>query len=722
MKNFERCRSKSGMTIAVLIAGLALASVFASCKGEILYVDRIVEVEKTYAASVTFEATGAEGLVNITMATTTEGAKIYYTTDGTEPSAESTSYSNTVAISEDTIFKAIAVKEGMENSPVSYAKYSVVNKIETKIETKIEEKEVEKIVYTDKVYASPITFTAKDEEYGVSLSLSTQTQGAKICYTTDGSTPTAGSTIYTQALKIEANTTVKAIAVKEGIEDSPVSVAAVTIKKITQTNLSGEPLKITLAADVPHENGYTGNKSNTKVTITANITTAGKVKKVVWKKNGSLIAKTLLADTEATAATVSDDNAKWTFDITATDESANGTTYTVAAIDEAGREEAEQIIIDNFDFTPPGKVKVTSCNYDKDKSVILLKWTEPSDSDYDHVDISFTSNDGTSNSTASDAESFAKGTTNNTFPGIDGAKAYYTYTFVTYDELGNKGADYTYKVSVNTSVNNIPEGFVEVAGTTITGSETWSPASSVFVSGRSLTIPDLYVCDHEVTRGEFKALMGTDPSTADAYDKDGNKLTGDDVLKNPVNYVNWYAAIAYCNKLSIKEGLDCAYTVSGITDWENLAYSSIPTSINSTWYAATCNFEANGYRLPTEAEWEWLARGGENYTYAGSNTVGDVAWYTTNTNDKGSRDVKTKAANGYSLYDMSGNVWEWCWDWYGSITSATGASGASLRNNRVLRGGSWCYGASNCEVANRNYDNPYYRNIHYGFRVVRSAQ
>ena len=577
-----------------LVSALMLISfLFFGCKGEIQYVDRIVEVEKNYAASVTFEATGAEGLVNVTMATTTEGAKIYYTTDGTEPSAESTSYSNTVAISEDTIFKAIAVKEGMENSPVSYAKYSVVNKIETKIETKIEEK----IVYTDKIYASPITFTAKDEEYGVSLSLSTQTQGAKVCYTTDGSIPTADSTIYTQALKIEANTTVKAIAVKEGIEDSPVSVATVTIKKITQTNLSGEPLKITLTADVPHENGYTGNKSNIKVTITANITTADKVKKVVWKKDGSLIAKTLLADAEATAATVSDDNAKWTFNITATDETANGTSYTVAAIDESGREEAEQITIDNFDFTPPGKVKVTSCNYDKDKSVILLKWTEPGNSDYDHVDISFTSNDGTSNSTASNAESFAKGTTNNTFSGIDGAKAYYTYTFVTYDALGNKGSNYTYKVYLNTT---IPEGFEEIIGTTVKGNEIWTPSSKVFVTGRSLTIGDLIVCDHEVTRGEFKAIMGTDPSKGASYDKDGNHLTGEAVLNNPVNNVNWYAAIAYCNKLSIKEGLNCAYTVSGITDWENLAYSSIPTSNSTEWNAATCNFEANGYRLPTD--------------------------------------------------------------------------------------------------------------------------
>ncbi len=490
----------------------------------------------------------------------------------------------------------------------------------------------------------------------------------------------------------------------------------VTVKATPVAPAAGETLRIALTASVPHENGYTGNKSNSKVTVTANITTASNVKKVVWKKDGSLIAKTLLADTEATAATVSDDNAKWTFDITATDETANGT-YTVAAIDEAGREEAEQITIDHFDFTPPAKVKVTDAVYSSDLSVIILNWTEPSDGDYDHVDISFTSNDGTSDSTASAAVSCNKGTANKTFSEIDGTKAYYTYTFVTYDELGNKGADYTYKVSVN----NIPEGFVEVAGTTITGSETWSPASNVFVSGRSLTIPDLYVCDHEVTRGEFNALMGTDPSTAKAYDKAGNELTGDAALNNPVNYVNWYAAIAYCNKLSIKEGLDCAYTVSGISDWENLAYSAIPTSSDDTWNAATCNFEANGYRLPTEAEWEWLARGGENYTYAGSENVGDVAWYYTG-NTEGSRDVKTKAVNGYGLYDMSGNVWEWCWDWYGSITSATGASGASSGNNRVRRGGSWYSSAGFCDVAHRSYYSPYNRFSYIGFRLVRSAQ
>ena len=276
--------------------------------------------------------------------------------------------------------------------------------------------------------------------------------------------------------------------------------------------------------------------------------------------------------------------------------------------------------------------------------------------------------------------------------------------------------------SYTISSGNIPEGFVKVKGTTITGNESWIPSSEVFVSGRRITISDMYVCDHEVTRGEFKEVMGTDPSTASAYDKDGNELTGDAVLNNPVNYVNWYAAIAYCNKLSLKENLTSCYSVSGVTDWENLDYSSIPTSSNSTWDALTYDKEADGYRLPTEAEWEWLARGGENYTYAGSNTVDDVAWYKTNKNSKGSREVKTKQSNGYGLYDMSGNVREWCYDWFGlGISSSTADTGASSGYCRVTRGGAWYSFDYHCQVSRQNGFEPDRLNESCGFRVVRSS-
>ncbi|GHT44902.1 hypothetical protein AGMMS49965_21350 [Bacteroidia bacterium] len=133
---------------------------------------------------------------------------------------------------------------------------------------------------------------------------------------------------------------------------------------------------------------------------------------------------------------------------------------------------------------------------------------------------------------------------------------------------------------------------------------------------------------------------------------------------------------------------------------------------------------SKNYRLPTEAEWEYAARGGDKskgYKYSGSNTIGAVAWFAGNSDYKVNI-VGTKSPNELGVYDMSGNVWEWCRDWYGSdyisSSSQTNPTGAVSGSDRVLRGGSWYGNAASCRVSDRSYYAPSFRNDGIGFRLV----
>ena len=257
----------------------------------------------------------------------------------------------------------------------------------------------------------------------------------------------------------------------------------------------------------------------------------------------------------------------------------------------------------------------------------------------------------------------------------------------------------------------ISKDFVKVPAVSITGSESWTQKSEVFVNGRQLEIKAFWMSDHEVTQAEWKDVMGSTPSYM--ANVDGNPDN------NPVNEVSWYDALVYCNKRSIKEGLTPCYKIKDSTDPDK--WGKVPTKSDDTWNAVTCDWKANGYRLPTDAEWEWAARGGENYKYAGSGIVDDVAWYNNNSSSR-THEVKTKKANGYGLYDMSGNVWEWCWDWYSkNISSSTPITGASSgASYRVGRGASWNHNGGDCGVACRGYNYPTARDYDLGFRVVRS--
>lgn len=251
-----------------------------------------------------------------------------------------------------------------------------------------------------------------------------------------------------------------------------------------------------------------------------------------------------------------------------------------------------------------------------------------------------------------------------------------------------------------TKVVHVNDGFVLVEGGTFAMGDSFGDGNRYEKPTHSVTLDSFYISKYEVTQKEFASIMEFNPSS----------FSGDN---SPVERVTWYDAVMYANKLSEKEGLTPYYNIENVTkEGDKITEATVTIA------------GGKGYRLPTEAEWEYAARGGKQskgYKYSGSDNIDEVAW--TEENSKGTiHTVGEKKNNELGIYDMTGNIYEWCWDWYGDYTeeSKTNPTGPLNGTDRVNRGGSLLGDAYYATVSFRWLFKPENGYFIIGFRLVRS--
>ncbi len=283
------------------------------------------------------------------------------------------------------------------------------------------------------------------------------------------------------------------------------------------------------------------------------------------------------------------------------------------------------------------------------------------------------------------------------------------------------GANYRVRITADDGQSAPPAGFVYVPGGTFTMGDTHGVGWPEELPTHSVTLNSFYMGTYEVTQAEYAQYMPPYPGwTSD------NGL-GDNY---PAYYISWYAILKYCNLRSIAEGLTPAYSISGSTDPAD--WGTVPTDYyNTAWDAAICNWSANGYRLPTEAEWEYACRAGTTTPYSsGIHCKSEKADYNNlfafSKEDEEFMEktlqVGNFTCNAWGVCDMHGNVFEWCLDWYGEYPTSPQVDprGPTTGKSRVIRGGAWNLHPMYWRSAYRLSSNPGHRSNNVGLRLVSS--
>jgi len=578
------------------------------------------------------------------------------------------------------------------------------------------------------------TFTAPQ-----SVTITTSTPNAVIHYTTDGSDPTESSEVYAENLTLDGNAVLKARGFIPGWNPSNIASAGFTfnctaptfnlnegtynnpISLVLATVTQGALIRYTTDGSVPNESStlYTG-----PIDINVSTTVKAKTFKTNWNPSGTATAEYILkvrtpsfnpvpgsygapldvtitcptpdvtiyyttnGDTPTNASTPYTGSVTL-MSLTVLKARAYKANWTSSEIAQGTYNVSQTQTVETPVLTPPGG------SYNAPQNVVItcvtngatIRYTtdgsEPDQSSQEYTNPIIVSQNLTIKAKAFKTGWFDSGT----------ASASYLISFTLGQMIPVQGGSYFMGnvTGLGFYADETPEHLVTVSSFTI---------------GR-----------YEVTQLEWQNVMGSNPSF-----NAGNPY-------NPVENISWYEALVYCNRRSIQEALTPVYTISGSTNPDN--WGPVPTTNSNTWNTATCNWSTNGYRLPTEAEWEFAARGGvngSNYLYAGSANALEVAWFRANSQGA-SHIMGHLMANQLGTNDMSGNVNEWCWYWYLSnyyenspTLNPTGPDSPGTDGWRTSRGGDWdSYNDDLVRIKNRDGKVPYYHSMTFGLRIVRSG-